>query len=130
MSWFSKVLGMDKVIETTGSIIDQFVTDKDLANKLKASIELSQLELYKSYALHPSLFVAGARPAILWICAVGLGIHLIVNPIMVWIVQLATGNVVSPPVMDMTTLLALAGSGGIMGVARTIEKMYKVQDNH
>jgi hypothetical protein len=51
---------------------------KRLATELKA--QHAQLQINMIQANHPSIFVAGARPAIIWIGAVGLAYEAIIRP--------------------------------------------------
>ena len=64
-------------------LLGKFIEDKDQKNKLAHDLatlasrhaqELAkgQIAANTEQAKHPSLFVAGARPAIMWICALGL----------------------------------------------------------
>ena len=70
----------ESVIGVAGKVLDKFVEDKDLKTKLShelksqiVSLDLAQAQTNLEQAKHPSIFVAGARPAITWICAFGLG---------------------------------------------------------
>ena len=67
------------ILGAAAPILDKFVEDKDAKNKIKAELEQSIIALQAAQAAanvaqaqHSSLFVAGARPAIMWICALGL----------------------------------------------------------
>ena len=72
-----------------------------------------------------SIFVSGARPAIMWVLAIGLGIHWIFNPVMVWLTGLA-GYSITPPQIDVVSLLTLAP--GMLGMKlRTDEKLAGAQ---
>ena len=68
-------------------------------------------------AQHRSIFVAGWRPAVGWICAAGIGFAFIVNPLLQRYTQ---GNAVEVP-LDMILELVLAMLG--MGALRTVEKV-------
>ena len=69
------VLGIaDSIVGVAGKVLDKFVADKDLKAKLDfelrkayADANLAQIDVNKEQAKHPSLFVAGARPSIMWI---------------------------------------------------------------
>ena len=68
----------ESVIGIGGKILDKFVEDKDLKTKIAAELKKEALKLDALQAQanieqskHPSIFVAGARPAIMWICALG-----------------------------------------------------------
>jgi hypothetical protein len=56
---------------------------KKLTTELKA--QHAQLQINMVQANHPSIFVAGARPAIIWIGAIGLAYEAILRPIASWI---------------------------------------------
>ena len=123
----------DSVIGVAGKVLDKFVEDKDLKTKLEAelkqqmiSLDLAQPQANIEQAKHPSIFVAGARPAIMWICALGLGWQFILAPISSWII-LTWYPMVTLPMLEtgeLTSLvLALLGLGGM----RTAEKWKGVQ---
>ena len=123
----------DSVIVVAGKVLDKFVEDKDLKTKLEAelkqqmiSLDLAQTQANIEQAKHPSIFVAGARPAIMWICALGLGWQFILAPISSWII-LTWYPMVTLPMLEtgeLTSLvLALLGLGGM----RTAEKWKGVQ---
>ena len=83
----------DSVIGVAGKVLDKFVEDKDLKTKLNAelkqqmiSLDLAQAQANIEQAKHPSIFVSGARPAIMWICAFALGWQFILAPIASWII--------------------------------------------
>ena len=123
----------DSVIGVAGKVLDKFVEDKDLKTKLEAelkqqmiSLDLAQTQANIEQAKHPSIFVAGARPAIMLICALGLGWQFILAPISSWII-LTWYPMVTLPMLEtgeLTSLvLALLGLGGM----RTAEKWKGVQ---
>lgn len=99
----------------------------DLAH-LNAHVQLlvGQMETNKEQAKHKSIFVAGARPAIMWIGAIGLGYAAILEPIIRMVASLCgyTGDF---PVIDTTiTMQVLFGLLGL-GAYRTVEKSKGVQ---
>ena len=123
----------DSVIGVAGKVLDKFVEDKDLKTKLNAelkqqmiSLDIAQAQANIEQAKHPSIFVAGARPAIMWICALGLGWQFILAPISSWII-ITWYPMVTLPMLEtgeLTSLvLALLGLGGM----RTAEKWKGVQ---
>lgn len=87
--------GASGLIETAGKVVDEFVTTDEerqageLAlyqaeterQKVTQSGELVQAQANIEAAKHPSLFVAGARPCILWVCAVAMAYHFLVFPL-------------------------------------------------
>ena len=131
------VLGIaDSIIGVAGKVLDKFVEDKDLKTKLDfelrkayADANLAQIDVNKEQAKHPSLFVAGARPSIMWICAFGLGWQFVFQPIALWYLALS-GTVMNLPIIPveglMSLTLALLGLGGM----RTFEKKTGVHRNN
>ena len=126
----------DSVIGVAGKILDKFVEDKDLKTKLNAelktqlvSLDLAQAQANIEQAKHPSIFVSGARPAIMWICAFGLGWQFVFQPVAVWGLALS-GTGVALPIIEteglMSLTLALLGLGGM----RSFEKSKGVQRNN
>jgi hypothetical protein len=107
------------------TLAGKFISDKDkaaalafemakLAGDRHQSLMEAQLEVAKIEAGHKSLFVAGARPAIMWICGMGLGYNVVLHPILsIWFEM--------PPV-DMETLYpTLMGMLGL-GSMRSFDK--------
>ena len=113
------------VLSIGEKIIDRVVPDKNAARVAKEELarmehagELSiiagQLEINKIEAGHSSIFVAGWRPAVGWICAFALGYHFIAAPFMdIWI---------DVPIVEVETLYPiLMGMLGLSGM-RSFEK--------
>ena len=126
----------DSIIGVAGKVLDKFVEDKDLKTKLDfelrkayADANLAQIDVNKEQAKHPSIFVAGARPSIMWICAFGLGWQFVFQPIAVWYMALTASPIVLPiiPTEGLLSLtLALLGLGGM----RTFEKRNNTHRNN
>ena len=129
------MLGLaDSVIGVAGKVLDKFVEDKDLKTKLNAelkqqmvSLDLAQAQANIEQAKSPSIFVAGARPAIMWICALGLLTQFFIMPIAEWATAIWMPNITLPSLQTgelMTLTLSLLGLGGMRsyenskGVAR------------
>ena len=115
---------------TVGDILEKLIPDKDLKIRLKHELEselhkanLAQLKVNQQEAAHNSLFVAGWRPFIGWVCGVALCWHFILQPITVMIIRLAGYEQVILPDFDFsqlsTILMGMLGLGGL----RTFEKM-------
>jgi roadblock/LC7 domain-containing protein len=79
-----------------------------------------QLEINKMEAAHKSLFVAGWRPAIGWICAVGLLYNTIIaNVLGIWVdVPEVDTTLLVPVMMGMLGLGAMRSYERVNGVAR------------
>jgi|SRR5581483_4405151 len=88
-----------------------------------------QADVNKAEASNASVFVAGWRPFVGWVCGCGLAIQLGVNPIATWIAALLHHPVAFPS-LDMGTLFTLlAGMLGLGGM-RTYEKLNGAAGNH
>ena len=73
--------------------------------------------------------MSGARPAIMWICAFGLGWQFVFQPVAVWVLALTDAGVALPIIETeglMSLTLALLGLGGM----RSFEKSKGVQRNN
>lgn len=112
------------LIGAAKDIVSEVVVDKDKRDELNARLQeladrtnereheqmLAQAEINKVEASHRSIFVAGARPFIMWIGGLGLAMIYIVQPI----VQMARGEAVSLDVSELMVLLGgLLGFGGM-----------------
>jgi hypothetical protein len=95
----------------------------DLA-KLQAQVGIlqGQLQVNLQEAKHPSIFVAGWRPAVGWICAVSLAYTYIIHSLLTWGLVIAGSNLTAPPLPDSGDLMVLLlGMLGI-GMQRSYDK--------
>lgn len=121
---------LSALIGPVTGLLDNFIEDKDQKNALafelatmadKHALELAkgQLTVNATEAAHKSLFVAGWRPAIGWICGFALLYSTILAPIIgIWVVV--------PPVDSSLLTSVLMGMLGL-GAMRTAEKVKGVQ---
>ena len=119
---------VDTVAGVVDNVLDKFIEDKDLKTKLnhelKKSVQdanLAQIQANIEQAKHASIFVAGARPAIMWVCCFGLAWQFVLQPIAVWLINVTENDIPLPliPTEGLLPLtLALLGLGGM----RTAEK--------
>jgi len=119
---------IDKLIDPVSNILDKFIADKDLKQKLNHEIELeiqkantAQIEVNKVEAGHRSIFVAGWRPCCGWICAIALGYHFVLQPIILFFLSLNNMQY-ELPVFDMGALLYVLGGMLGLGGLRSYEK--------
>ena len=99
------------------------------SERIEASIVSGQIDVNKEEAKHASVFVAGGRPAILWVGAVSLGWTYVAHPIMTWLWAILQGvgwiaaNLPPPPILDIESLMVLVG--GVLGLGgfRSFEKV-------
>ena len=113
----------ESVIGVAGKVLDKFVEDKDLKTKLDAelrkemiSLDALQAQANVESAKHPSLFVSGARPFLVWGPGVGLVWGPRFGPIAAWACAIWAPEVVLPAIEteQLTSLvLALLGLGGM-----------------
>ena len=109
--------GVGASAEQLAGAVNKVLLTPGLRAELAAKSEELQTELAKLYAGHRTLFVAGARPFILWVCGAVLVLHFMVFP--VWLV-IAPDIVL--PLMDWQEFRNVVYMGLGLGILRTIEK--------
>ena len=122
---------LSSLIGPATKLLDKVIEDKDQKNALAHEIatmaerhaqELAQgqLEVNKVEAAHKSLFVAGWRPAIGWVCAFGLFYNVILaNIIGIWVdVPEIDTTLLVPVMMGMLGLGAMRSYEKVQGVSR------------
>jgi hypothetical protein len=92
----------------------QLTADTDIA---KAQNAVNAAE-----AANPNLFVSGWRPAVGWVCALGLLSQFIFRPFAMFLSQWF-GRIVDYPSLDMGTLLTLLAGMLGLGSMRMYEKL-------
>ena len=114
------------IISVVSSVLDKVIPDNNAKEKAKADIEkalidnaaqinLAQAETNKIEANHRSVFIAGWRPFLGWVCGIGFAWIFVLNPILQWGLALYGINAVLPQLqtdvlMELTiALLGLAG---------------------
>jgi hypothetical protein len=135
-------MGWDILVAPIASLLDKFIPDKDAREKMaheiatmaenhSHEIQKLQTEVNKVEAAHKSLFVAGWRPFIGWVCGFGFASNFLVIPITnFWLALTNTIVVVDDksellqlPMVDLETMMpVLMGMLGL-GVYRTYEKV-------
>mgnify|MGYP003640928647 FL=1 len=87
------------LIPAVSGILDKFIPDADTKQKLSHELATmtekhlqemnkAQVDANIAQAKNPSIFVSGARPAIMWICALGLFTQFFIMPIAEWSVAI------------------------------------------
>lgn len=126
----SKLVGgsLAEMADGVAGAIDRFVQtkeEKEAAELLRQRIQQEpdrwQAEINKIEAGHRSIFVAGWRPFIGWVCGVGIAWHFIVRHIADMIIQLS-GQTVNLPMIETGELISLALAMLGMGALRSYEK--------
>jgi hypothetical protein len=128
--FISKMLGGSVVnaAEGVANIIDKFVETDEEKKAAEIILMKTQQEPDKWQALtnqieatHRSMFVAGWRPFIGWICGIGIGCHFVFFPIIHWGAALA-GRTLDMPELAFGELMTLVISLLGLGATRTYEK--------
>jgi|TARA_R110000868_G_scaffold50_1_gene630 hypothetical protein len=124
-SLFSGGSSVAQPIEAIGNIIDSvFTSDEEraqgdlLKQKLAMKPALLQAEISKVQAGHRSIFVAGARPFLMWVCGLGFLFAFVINPVLQWLApELGSPELPLDAMLELT--LAMLGLAGL----RTVEKL-------
>ncbi len=121
------------LLPALGTLIDRLIPDRAAAERAKAEMEqqlvsaanqaaLAQVEVNKVEAAHSSVFVAGWRPSIGWVCAAGLAWAFVLAPIASWALVVLGIRAELPAIHTdylLELVLAMLGIGGL----RTFEKL-------
>ena len=89
-------------------------------------VMLAQTEINKAEAAHKSIFVAGWRPFIGWVCGVGICWSMVAQPVFQWGIN-AFGDGSQLPTVDTSYLMELVTAMLGMSGLRTFEKLKKVE---
>jgi hypothetical protein len=124
-SLFSGGSSIAQPIEAIGNIIDSvFTSDEEKAHgdllkqRLALKPALMQAEINKVQAGHRSIFVAGARPFLMWVCGMGFLFAFVINPVLQWLApELGSPELPLDAMLELT--LAMLGLAGL----RTVEKL-------
>ena len=114
-------------------VLDRVVPDQAAAAKAKLEMEAKlleaataqasqQAEINKTEAQHSSIFVAGWRPYIGWVCGMAIAWAFLVAPMLSWLLPVIGVVAVVPPLQTeflLELVFAMLGLGGL----RTFEKL-------
>ena len=117
--------GIAEPIDAIANLIDSvFTSDEEkaqgllLKQRLALKPALMQAEINKVQAGHRSIFVAGARPFLMWVCGLGFLFAFVINPVLQWLAP-ALGSPELPLDAMLELTLAMLGLAGL----RTVEKL-------
>lgn len=127
------------LLPTVAGIIDKIIPDpaaRDAAKlalaqtNLEAELRplLAQIEVNKVEAASNSLFVAGWRPAVGWMCVLAVGWHFVVMDFFIFLVNILaevldlTISIPSLPSLDIQELLGLLMAMLGIGTMRSFDK--------
>ena len=121
------------MIGPISSLLDKVIPDADERNRLAHEIATlaerqsheiakAQIEVNEREADHQSLFVSGWRPAVGWICCIGLGCNYLFIPMANFVLVIGDSSV-TVPALDlsemMPVLLGMLGLGGLRSWEKT-----------
>ena len=121
--------GIDDAIAAGLTVLNKFIPDP--AAKAQAETDLrtalqgwdaQQATVDTAEAANTSVFVAGWRPAIGWVCALALAYQYVLAPMAIWVTLMAHYNMPLPPKLDDSLWQLMFGMLG-MGGLRTYEKI-------
>tara|TARA_R110000772_G_scaffold7665_3_gene25866 strand:- start:3717 stop:4115 length:399 start_codon:yes stop_codon:yes gene_type:complete len=127
---------LELLVSPIAALLDKVIPDADERNRLANEIATmaerqaheiakAQIAVNKSEAKSSSLFVAGWRPAVGWVCVAGMAFNFLAVPLGNFALVLA-GETTALPQLDisemMPVLLGMLGLGGL----RTMEKTKRV----
>ena len=120
---------LDKVIPDPQAAADAKLRALELAQKgdlaaldAEMKLALGQIEVNKAEA-QTDLFRGGWRPAVGWVCVVGLAYQFVLQPVLPWVVALFGSQVPPLPAIDNETLMVLLTGMLGLGGLRTIERV-------
>ena len=129
------------LVPALGTLVDRLIPDRAAAERAKAEMEaalvkasneaaLAQVEVNKIEAGHSSVFVAGWRPFIGWVCGVALALYyvpmfIIGMGLWVW-ACLEAGAMVPRPELGVAEIIGLVMAMLGLGGLRTFEKLHGV----
>lgn len=117
--------GIKEPVEAVGSVLDSLFTSKEEELNLKIVKErlaqkpaIIQAEISKVQAGHRSMFVAGARPFLMWVCGVGFAYAFLIAPTLEFFLP-NTEKIEIPTDIMLELTLAMLGLSSL----RTVEKL-------
>ena len=127
---------LNALIGPVTGLLDKFIEDKDqkaalaheiatMSQKYAQEIAQGQMAINEVEAAHKSLFVSGWRPAVGWVCVLGMFGNFITIPFSNFILALAGIEIVIPLVPLETMMPVLMGMLGL-GAMRSYEKKNSV----
>ncbi|WP_404394700.1 3TM-type holin [Pseudoalteromonas phenolica] len=127
MSWLSNIfnVGTAEPVKAVGDVLDELFTSKEeeltletVKQQLAQRPQLAQTKVNEVQAAHRSIFAAGARPFLMWVCGFGFLFAFVINPLLTWLFP-EMGKPEIPLAVMLELTLAMLGLAGL----RTVEKL-------
>ena len=127
MGWLSNIfnVGTAEPVKTVGDVLDELFTSQEeeltletVKQRLAQRPQLAQTKVNEVQAAHRSIFVAGARPFLMWVCGFGFLFAFVINPLLTWLFP-DMGKPEIPLAVMLELTLAMLGLAGL----RTVEKL-------
>src|SRR5579859_3747937 len=109
-------------LTTTGELQQEF--------QQLLAVTTAQTDVNKVEAASSSVFIAGWRPFVGWVCGVGLAMSCVVSPLFTWASTMAGHPAQFPKLDDPLLQSTLAGMLGLGYGLRTFEKFKGVAGSH
>jgi hypothetical protein len=134
------ITGLSEVADLAGTIVNKIWPDASQAQKDALAFQLAQMQaqtaadsaqtsVNQAEAGNSSVFVAGWRPFIGWVCGAAFAWTFVLGPMVSYAAKLA-GITVQLPVLDLSELTpVLLGMLGL-GAMRTVEKVNGIKAGH
>lgn len=134
------ITGFGEIAQAVGGIVNKFLPDKSQEEKdaltrelaqmsFDQAVILSQTDTNKAEAANASVFVAGWRPFIGWVCGCAFAWTFVAGPMVSYLAKLL-GATVDLPALDLSQLSpVLMGMLGL-GAMRTVEKVSGIKAGH
>ena len=127
MGWLSNIfnVGTAEPVKAVGDVLDELFTSEEeeltletVKQRLAQRQQLAQTKVNEVQAAHRSIFVAGARPFLMWVCGFGFLFAFVINPLLTWLFP-DMGKPELPLEVMLELTLAMLGLAGL----RTVEKL-------
>jgi hypothetical protein len=121
-------------------IVDKITPDKNaraeakeqMAQAIQTAVDtanIAQIRVNEAEAKSTSWFVAAWRPAVGWVCVLGLAWNFVFRPLLTWVAFLFDFDLTTAPELDISDLMTLLMGMLGMSTLRTYEKLNGVSRN-
>ena len=130
MSWLSRLLGggtkgIGELAKDIREAIKGIELDPNKKLEMAGKLAEVQTKINEAEATHRTVFVAGWRPFIGWVCGLGLLYAVFIEPLLRFVFTLKGWTIEFPKIDTTVTMQVLFGMLGLVG-ARSYEKKNKL----